>query len=123
MKQRDPDDPTPWQQIVALIGANLAIRLSERFGGTRIYIPARAGAHHPIVQVIGLPAAERLCAEFAAHSLLIPLREGKRSRILALAKLGWTRAAIAREVGCGERTVYYVLADQREPEEQLDLFG
>lgn len=117
------EDQTPWQQIIALIGAELAAKLSEKFGGTRLYVPAKVGQHHPISEVIGLAAAEQICREFAAHLLLIPLREGKRARILALARANWTRAAIAREVGCGERTVYYVLAESREPEEQLDLFG
>lgn len=41
------------QELVCLIGLPATMRLVERFGGLRIYIPANPAPEHPFAEVIG----------------------------------------------------------------------
>lgn len=52
--------PPLLQDFVRLIGVTATMLLVERFGGLRIYIPARPNADHHLAQLIGLDALQKL---------------------------------------------------------------
>lgn len=109
--------------IRRLIGDDAAGRLSRAFGGRRLYVPRSPGEHHPISAAIGHAAAAKLAGAFHGVSIDIPMAPDKQARILQLDGQGWTRAAIAREVGCTERWVYMTLEKKNlEPSAQGRLF-
>lgn len=125
MTRRDPDNPTPWQQIVEVIGEEAAAQLSRAFGGTELYVPRSPGASHPIAFAIGLDLARKLGAAHGGAHFDVRVLPGQRARIVELAKTKMTKKAIAQQVGCTERHVYAVLAEAgtATDEQQLNLFA
>lgn len=73
--------PERLQEIVRLIGLPLTLRLVERFGGLRIYIPAEATPEHHLAELLGMDAFAKLCKEYSAdgHGLRFELPNAKRS--------------------------------------------
>lgn len=56
------------QDMVALIGLPLTMRLVEHRGGRRLYVPKGDMDHdHDLVRLIGRPAAEKLQSEYAGE--------------------------------------------------------
>jgi 1,6-anhydro-N-acetylmuramate kinase len=110
--------PGVLQEIAELVGEQAALIIATRFGGTRIYMPTKAGDTHPLVESIGRDAAEKLCEHFMVDGrgqrIDIPLHFGRTYRQLqrAIAKCvheldDGTRSApaIARAIGVTTRTV------------------
>ncbi|WP_165184754.1 Mor transcription activator family protein [Caulobacter soli] len=99
--------------LIDLIGEAAVCKLSDQFGGIRIYVPASPGQHHPLTVAIGQAAADQLATAFAGQQLLVPMTPARRAEILDLDAKGWTRAKIARKVRLSERRIYQVLEDDR----------
>lgn len=117
----DEDRPL-FPQVAAAIGVEAATGLSRVLGGRRIYIPRVAGPHHPLSEGAGQAAAEIICGMLSGRFLDVPLTAGKRARIIELSRAGRRRADVASIVGCSERHVYQVLADEEGGSAQADLF-
>ncbi|MCR9077211.1 MAG: hypothetical protein NXI07_14315, partial [bacterium] len=64
--------PTGLRRLAEVIGPAAAVRLSEVYGGTVLYVHRRMPIDDPIVQVIGLDKAEMLSEVFGARTLEIP---------------------------------------------------
>ena len=65
-----PDVLSPvLQQLSETIGLLDTLKLVERFGGLKLYVPGKASADHPIAQIIGVEKMQLLCTEFAYHGL------------------------------------------------------
>jgi len=101
--------------IARLIGAGLAARICERFGGRRIYIASNPAPDDPLPSTIGYAAALRVGAVFGGERVAIPREAGHRTRskVAALRRQGMSVSNIARELGCSERNVYKVLSQIR----------
>ena len=97
--------------IIEVIGEELAVKVSEAFGGRELYIPHVPPARSLLVKEIGQLAAVKLARAFAGVTLKIPVGPGRRARIVRLLSAGKTKKAVARELACTERTVYRVQAD------------
>jgi hypothetical protein len=114
--------------LLEQLGPETARKLADVFGGRRLYVPKAMGEHHPIVQTIGPQAAAVLAEHFGgAAGIDVPMLAERRARILELDAAGWSRARIARDVGCTERRVYQVLEQARRvadrpPPRQGSLF-
>lgn len=113
----------PWPSILVMIGAATASRLSAEHGGRRLYIPKAPGPHHPLSQMIGHDLALAVGAEWGGHRLDVPLTAGRRARIVELRATHYSVSAIASIIGCTERHVYQVLADDRFTQSAPDLFS
>ncbi|MBI1407318.1 MAG: hypothetical protein GC145_14485 [Caulobacter sp.] len=98
--------------LTSLLGVEAMTRLSDKFGGRRIYVPATIGPDHPLAVAAGLEAALQLVAHYAGHTLSLPITPARRQRVLELDKRGFTKALIAETVGLTERRVYQILAEQ-----------
>jgi len=104
--------------LVELIGREAAERLSEARGGRGVYLPLpqRLGPNCPLVKIIGAPLAEVLVNSLqSGETITIPIGAGKRSRIRTLRAEGWSVSAIAADLRCTRRHVFYVLAEDPPP--------
>lgn len=73
--------PPLLQDWVRLIGLPATMAMVNRYGGTRIYIPAEAPADHPYADLIGQDNLVKLCAEYGAfgHGLRLLLPNARRA--------------------------------------------
>lgn len=122
------------EDLVIKLGLPAALRLVERFGGTRIYLPRAEfmNADHPIAQAVGLEAALELCQAWAQERPAIPraaaFLRNERDRALLKDANDHTVPALARKYELTERQVYYILArglssaDEPELAAQSKLF-
>ncbi|HUO23681.1 MAG TPA: helix-turn-helix domain-containing protein [Caulobacteraceae bacterium] len=106
-----------------LLGNDAFHRLTEAFGGRRLYIRARPGPNHPITVAIGQEAAEQLAGAFHGVDIDVPMSPQRRAEILRLDRAGKTRAETARILKITERWVYKVLEEgEKTSSSQPDLF-
>ena len=111
--------PESARDIAEVIGVDGLLRLVNAYGGTTIRVPGR----HGLERVLTPQQHRDFVHTYRNLSLYIPRLPGlKRLRALELAEMGCTRAAIARELGVSERTVYQWLAEAQAGN-QLDLFA
>ena len=113
-------------ELIDVIGPVAAVKLIARFGGTRLYIPARMTETHVIAQTIGIEEANRLSDHFVAGSTgltyTIPMgRANNAAAIDRALKSGLSVRDAARAAGVHERTVY---RHKKQPNQsnQPDLF-
>jgi Mor family transcriptional regulator len=125
--RRDGDASPTLGGLTALLGAEALARLSKRFGGRRIYVPATINPGHELAVVLGLEPALVLAKHFAGLTLSVPMPQhaaDRRRQVIEMNAEGFTRAAIAEKVGLTERRVYQILDedDDSAPRPQLKLF-
>ncbi len=124
--RRDGDASPTIGGLTALLGDEALAKLSARFGGRRIYVPASITSGHELVLVVGLEAAKVLATHFAGVTLSVPMPQhaaDRRRQVIEMNAEGFTRAAIAEKVGLTERRVYQILDedDDSAPRSQLKL--
>ena len=100
-------------------------------GGTRIYIPAKAGADHGLVRLLGIEDAAKLCAHFrvghnSGYRILVPMGPAsgwrvRRARAQALTADGMSATKVARALGMHERSVRRARSIDPDPR-QASLF-
>jgi hypothetical protein len=93
-----------------LLGDDAARALSQACGGRRLYVPKSPGPNHPITVILGQDKADQLAGAFHGVGIDVPMMPETQAQIRKLDALGWTRAAIAREVRVTERWVYKTLS-------------
>jgi AraC-like DNA-binding protein len=99
-------------ELASAIGEPLALALSQRFGGTRLYVPRRISDGHPICVALGREGAERLAAYAGGGELAVPKQAARRARVIALHSRGaLTMSQIALETAYSERHVYRLVRD------------
>jgi hypothetical protein len=114
----------PGPELEALIGEAALVRLAEAFGGTRLYVPVKMTARHPIAKAVGMDAAQQLSARLAPDYIRVPLAREQRARHYRAA-LACSNAEIARKLVMTETGVEKLFA--RNPDapakgSQLHLF-
>jgi hypothetical protein len=67
-------------EILALLGEEATVRLAERIGGQRIYIPLKVRDNGVLCKAIGREAAQRLSAQFAPATIRIGVFRDLRAR-------------------------------------------
>lgn len=129
LKKADPADymPPSLAELVRLIGLASTLKLVERFGGIRLYVPLEQHLRdsHPIARAIGVDAARTLARDRATETLEIPLAKDylRRVRDRVMAGQYETKSAteLAREYGMTRRNVFYRLGAAND-DSQGDLF-
>lgn len=79
------------------------VALAENFGGTRLYVPAKATVDHDLVKAIGLEGYKRLADAISPDVIRVPLcREIRASHYR---KNGLSNGKIATRLGITETAV------------------
>lgn len=121
------DLPPRARELVDVIGLAATLALIERWGGTRVYIPAKITDGHPLARHLGRRAATALARHMAGESPEIPraaqavraalYRQIYREYTCPAPAQRKTAAQLAREHGCTERWIYEIVSRYREAEE------
>ena len=67
-----PDLPHALQEIEALIGFDATMKLVDRWGGVKLYVPSQIGGRHRIARAIGTEAAQRLSNTYGGDRIDMP---------------------------------------------------
>ncbi|MGE4321733.1 MAG: hypothetical protein AB7E60_01735 [Sphingobium sp.] len=111
-----------FQSVADIIGVTATETLCRALGGTRIYVPATIGEHHPIAVAIGLDDAAKIADHFHRTVLALPKGLTRRQRVLEYRReTNMTVQQIALATDYTEAGVYKILAEERGG--QLDLFN
>jgi len=107
---REVNYPEAFQEVAQLIGEAATAKLTEQYGGTRLYIPSTLKPEHSLCQLLGKEAAQRLSFEFGGLRVEIPravmLQIAQRNvRILADRATGLSQRELARKYQLTERTI------------------
>lgn len=109
-------------EIASMVGAEMARKLADAFGGTELYIPAKIGDHHPIAAAIGRVAADMLASTLGGQRLDIPKQAARRARVIELRKYSrLTVSQIALQTSFSERHVYRLLSGEAD-DGQMSIF-
>ena len=105
----------PLHELVRVLGLPTALRLVEKFGGVRVYLPLAENMtdDNPIAAAIGVDAARDLCALWPQERPYIPravqiLREERDKALLRDAE-ELSVPELARKYELTERAIYNVL--------------
>lgn len=123
----------PLDQLISAIGLPDALKLVERFGGVRIYLPQpeHLTGDNPIAKTVGLDAAKRLSALWAQERPYLPRatdalrRQRDRAIVQDLKSMSFSQVALKYRLT--ERQVYSIKAAADEapmqvPPKQAGLF-
>lgn len=127
--QADPADhlPPSLADLVRLIGFTATLKLVERFGGGRLYVPLEQHLteQHAIVRAIGKDAARKLARDRKGEILEIPRAVAYmrvvRDAIIREQYQTQSASALAREYGMTRRNVFYLVGAANDAN-QDDLF-
>lgn len=123
------------QEFANVIGLESTLRVVQRHGGRRLWVPSKPNEH--LVQLIGDEAAQMLCDQFGGEFLPIPrcvelIRLRRDLDIHAKRQAHTSIAELAGEYKMTERAICMILARKPavapenvdgRPRKQLKLFG
>lgn len=107
--------PPRLQEFVRLIGLPATMRMVERFGGLRIYIPADPTPDHAFVEIIGFDNLVKLSREYAING--IGLRFELPKATMALMEV--RNASIRADFDSGAKSTRMLAAEHRLHERQI----
>jgi hypothetical protein len=100
--------------IAAELGEELAYKFADHFAGERVSIPNLARQTPALATTLGDNAARILSERFGGSAIDVPTRsQHRRAEIARLRREGKNPAAIAHRVGCTQRYVCDVLAEEQ----------
>ena len=107
--------PDSVRELTECIGLHGALAIVERYGGTRVWIPAKYDPEHSLVTVIGAVAAKALVGRYALGHLMIPrcaaaMRAARDEALRARYHAGETARTLAREFCLTEIRIYQIAA-------------
>lgn len=119
--------PASLQAIADIVGAPAALKIAERWGGTRLYIPEQPGEDHDLSILIGIKAARALGEAYAGERIEIPKADSwgraMRDRIILESRAnGQSQASVARAHRLTERHVRNIERGLEGDDKQGDLF-
>jgi hypothetical protein len=99
----------PWHQLRDVVGEAAAVKLVAAFGGTKIALPMRPRATHPIAQLVGMDGMKTLIDAFGAGYIDLPQGPdrgpaGRRRRLAEMIGQGFSTAEAARMADTSQRT-------------------
>lgn len=119
--------PGSLQAVADIIGAPAALKLAERWGGIRLYIPLAPDEDHDLAKLIGIEHASRLCEAYAGERIEVPKadcwgRAVRNKLMLEARRKGVSQASLAREHGLTERQVRKIERMMDGDDKQEELF-
>lgn len=119
--------PASLQAIADIIGAPAALKIAERWGGIRLYIPTDMDENHNLAKLIGIESASRLCEAYAGERIDIPKADcwwrAVRNKLMIEARSrGVSQSNLAREYALTERQVRKIERMMGGDDKQDSLF-
>lgn len=105
--------PAELAELVDAIGAEGVLRLIEKVGGTRIYVPTMERSNVSLSRQIGVDLATQLSANRGGEQLDVPLARAWRIRVYAAQ--GMKLPEIARRMGMTKNGVARSLRGTTSP--------
>lgn len=117
---RIDDLPASLIEIAEVLGARVAIRLIEHFGGLDVKFPVKPKNDHPVIKALGEADAYALCLHLKGHPLYVPHgnKGTVRADIVALSAAGHSDSTIARRLKISQRHVRRVLNGPADPRQR-----
>lgn len=121
--------PKSLRDLAEAHGLRLVLRLIQEFGGLGVRVPKVRGKDTELVRQLGEADANLVISMCAGEKIEVPRsalnQQSKNDRILSLAARHWRHTDIAREVGCTDRWVRWVIANNgsKPDKRQIDMFG
>ena len=119
------DLPRGLADIADIVGLDIALLLSENFGGVPQYVPMEPNSNHKLAKVIGLPALKRLSSVYAGVWIEIPRYAASKTKKVAIKKQlkqGTSLRETAKLTQTTLRYVSLVSTQMQEENRQLSLF-
>ncbi|CAN5434967.1 hypothetical protein BH10PSE18_BH10PSE18_18630 [soil metagenome] len=122
--------PQRLQEFVRLIGLAPTMRLVDRFGGLRIYIPATATEDHAFAELIGVENLGKLCQEYSHGGLGLrfelpsatrALNAVRNAQIRSDYQAGKSARELASEHRLHERHIERIVADVQVKDTRQEL--
>lgn len=118
------DLPESVKDVLESIGLEATLKLIERFGGSRVYVPRPdfITEDHDVARAIGVPLARKLAALCRNERMGLP-RAAKaisraRDRVLRSDLASMSVSQCARKYKMTERNVYFILGAPRMREKK-----
>lgn len=103
-------------EVAEIAGMEAALRLTDRYGGTRVYVPgaARLDDRHPLVVLLGRKAAVAISERWQGLFIEVPRAESLRksirnAEIRRRYAAGESSARLARSFEMTQRGIWMVL--------------
>lgn len=105
-------------ELESVIGLDATLKLVDRWGGGRLYIPEVMTEHHAIAEHIGMNLAKKMSSYYGLELLDIPLarsyfRARRNREIYTRYKSGESASRLAKHYGLGLRQTWEILAGER----------
>ena len=122
--------------IADIVGAETALEIARRRGGTRVHIPPRAEPGHWLSDIVGLETADKICRGLATldpdgrlvgvQGEVLPLGPASilrsaRAKARSALDSGFSAREAARRSGLHERTIFRMKASDKD-DDQGSLF-
>jgi len=111
-------------EIAEIIGQAAIEKITIRFAGTDLYVPANIKPGHKIVRTIGLRAATQLSKHYGGGYVRVPsnknnnFREARETRIVGQIKAGLSRSEVALKNDMTVRNVLYIYTNYQRRQTQ-----
>lgn len=106
-------------RLAQLLGPEVAFRLAEQHGGTRVYVPHRP-AGTELARLVGEDGAARMSERWPGEQIKVPV--AREWRVVAYRCAGHSYDDIAVRLGIDIATVHRILQRQDMTARQLDFF-
>lgn len=100
-------------ELIALLGEQAFLTLTQAFGGRRLYVPNQIADDHEIARAIGLVAAHRLSERMSPAQIRVPLARELRAHHYRQA--GMSNGEIATRLGLTETGVDKMFRRMQNP--------
>lgn len=120
--------PGVLQDIAGMIGLPGTLKLVEKYGGTRLYVPQKLDAEHDLSRLIGLDHATMLAETYGGEDhfdiprAVAATRAVRDAHIRADRADGITHSQLALRYGLTERQIRNILGNEPEDDRQVGLF-
>jgi len=121
VREYDPADlPETLKQVSEVIGFELTLKIVERWGGQRFYIPKHVVLTSDLVEVIGIEAALKLSWQLGEWQFEVPTcaqmqRVARNRAIRKDAAAGMSRNAMSQKYGLALRALRQIINQPEKP--------
>ncbi|TBW58538.1 hypothetical protein EZI54_03910 [Marinobacter halodurans] len=120
--------PASLKDLIDVVGLEPARKLVSVYGGTRLTVPAKMHAAHPLAELLGIEAAQALSRHYALERVDVPTasaatKAARNREMREHHQAGVSVRRLALRYQLTERRVWEILAEDAPSSQQTDLFS